>query len=149
MVSCGQTLQDEDNSRREKLGHAQRETSYSSFRRSEHLPNYACTERLFRGQRVGYHPLIGDVNIPIGLISILTKRCGVYTHIEINQIWTQSQAKQSDWPKETWKKCPIISDSNYHEGMALSLSVCLCVPIHLYFFLLINTLFVSLHSASL
>ena len=35
----------------------------------EHLPNYACTERLFRGQRVGYHPLIGDVNIPIGLFT--------------------------------------------------------------------------------
>ena len=25
---------------------------------------------------------------------------------EINQIRTQNQAKQDDWPKETWKKCP-------------------------------------------
>ena len=26
---------------------------------------------------------------------------------EIYQIWTQSQAKQDDWPEETWKKCPV------------------------------------------
>ena len=26
---------------------------------------------------------------------------------EINKIWTQNQAKQDDWPKETRKKCPI------------------------------------------
>ena len=34
-----------------------------------------------------------------------------YTHKwenpEINQMQTQKQAKQNDWPKETWKKCPI------------------------------------------
>ena len=47
---------------------------------------------------------------------------------EINQIWTQSQAKQGDWPEETQKKCPRInSDSNYHEGATVSLSLHVCL----------------------
>ena len=28
---------------------------------------------------------------------------------ELNQIQTPNQAKQDDWPEETWKKCPISS----------------------------------------
>ena len=26
---------------------------------------------------------------------------------EMHQMWTVNQANHNDWPKETWKKCPI------------------------------------------
>ena len=69
LVSCGQTLQDEDNSRREKLGHAQRETSYSSFRRSRTPSQLRMHRKALQRSKLGYHPLIDDVNIPIGLFT--------------------------------------------------------------------------------
>ena len=64
-------------------------------------------------------------------------------------MWTQSQAKQDDGPEETQKKCPTLSDLNYPKGATLSLSPPLCVYPHVLFFLLINTLLVSLLSISL
>ena len=42
------------------------------------------------------------------LESILANRCTpTGEDPEINQIWTQDEAKQDDWPGETWKKCPM------------------------------------------
>ena len=66
---------------------------------------------------------------------------------EIHQIQTLNQANQNDWPKETRKKCPILSDSSYHEGATLSLSPAMCLSTHtVSFSLLMNTSLVSLLS---
>ena len=67
----------------------------------------------------------------------------------IYQIWLLNQANQSDWAKETWKKCPLKVIQTIFATQQLSLWGCLCVSLHvLYFFsLLINTLLVSLLSA--
>ena len=83
------------------------------------------------------------------LESILTKRCA-YTgeDPEINQIQTQSQTKQDDWPEETQKNCPI-KDSTYHEGATFSLESSRVSLFTGTLFLLINTLLVSLLSVSL
>ena len=40
--------------------------------------------------------------------SILTDRCShTGEKPEIDQIWTQNQANQNNWPEKTPKKCPI------------------------------------------
>ena len=63
---------------------------------------------------------------------------------EIYQIQTQNQAKQDDWPKETWKKCPIkVIQTTTRARLSLSPPVCLSTHTVL-FFLLINTLLASL-----
>ena len=66
---------------------------------------------------------------------------------EIHQIWTLNQANQNDWSKETWKKCPI---NVIQAAMRVRLSLWArprVYPHILYsFFLLINTLLVSLLS---
>ena len=41
---------------------------------------------------------------------------------EMYQIWTQNQANQNDWPKETRKKCPIYV---IQTSMRVRLSDCL------------------------
>ena len=61
---------------------------------------------------------------------------------KIYPIQTQNQAKQDDWPKETQKKCPIKVIQTTILSPWAHLHVCLHVP----FFLLINTLLVSLLS---
>ena len=52
-----------------------------------------------------------DVKLPIGLFTgiHLGKEMHMYTweDPEINQIRTQNQANQNDWPKETQKKFPM------------------------------------------
>ena len=72
LVPCGQTFQGEDNSKREKLGPAQRKRLHIPHSQGQgHLPNHTCTESLFRGKREGegHHPITGDVNVPIGLFT--------------------------------------------------------------------------------
>ena len=44
---------------------------------------------------------------------------------ESYQTQTQNQANHSDWPRETWKKCPHKSDSNKGTTLSLSPSMCL------------------------
>ena len=61
-----------------------------------------------------------------------------------DQKWTQSQTKQDDWPEETQKNCPRISDLN----SSLSEPDRVCLSTHT-FFLLMNILLVSLLSISL
>ena len=67
---------------------------------------------------------------------------------EIYQIETENQANQDDWPKETWKKCPIKVIQTATTGKIQGLWVCPYVYPHvLYsFFLLINILLASLLS---
>ena len=73
-VPCGQTLQDEDNSRREeKLSPAQirvKETTYFSFLRSRRPSQlYMCIKSLEGSQREGASPIVGDVSLPTGLFT--------------------------------------------------------------------------------
>ena len=106
--SCGQILQDEDNSRR-IIGEAEpcpekRWRPHISCSRGGDLSHRTWAEKLPGGQKGS------DVNLLDSFLkSILTKRC-MYTHREDpekNPIQTQNQEKQDDWPKETQKKCPI------------------------------------------
>ena len=80
-------------------------------------------------------------NLPTGLFTgvQLDERCThKWQNPEINQIQTQKQAKQNDWPKETWKKCPIKVIQTTMR-VWLSLWVLQCVSTHTVpFFLLIN-----------
>ena len=46
---------------------------------------------------------------------------------ESYQTQTQKQANHSDWPRETWKKCPHKSDSNKGTTLSLSPSMCLAI----------------------
>ena len=48
---------------------------------------------------------------------------------EIYQIWTLNQANQNDWPKRTWKKCPIKeiqTATRMQLSLSLSLSLSMC-----------------------
>ena len=67
---------------------------------------------------------------------------------EINQIQTQNQAKQDDWPKKTLKKCPIkVIQTTTRARLSLwAHPVCRFTGA---LFPLINTLLVSLLSISL
>ena len=66
---------------------------------------------------------------------------------EINQIQTQNQGKQDEWPKETQKKYPIKGiQTLVRAWLSLSPSMCLSTCA---LFLLINTLLVSLLSISI
>lgn len=63
--------------------------------------------------------------------------------LEKNQVQTQSQIKQDDWPKENPEKMPHISDFTYHKcTLFLSLPMGLSTRYHfpsyraLYLFLL-------------
>jgi len=57
---------------------------------------------------------------------------------DLNQIWTQSQAKQEDWLEEPQKKCPRKVIQTTKKGSTLSEFT--RESIHTYsFFLLINT----------
>ena len=52
---------------------------------------------------------------------------------EIYQIWTVNQANQNDWPKETWKKCPIkVIQTAMRVQLRDSPSESACVSIHTY-----------------
>ena len=47
---------------------------------------------------------------------------------EIYQIGTMNQTSQNDWPKETWKKCPIkvsqtVMRMRFSNSLSLSLAV--------------------------
>jgi len=57
-------------------------------------------------------------------------RVHTWEDLEINPIWTQKQAKQDDWPRETWMKC-LIQVIKITMGVILSESICL----HVLFFL--------------
>ena len=69
---------------------------------------------------------------------------------EIYQIGTMNQTSQNDWPKETWKKCPIkVSQTVMRMRFSNSLSLSLAVhpsQVLSFFLLLINSLLVSLLS---
>ena len=79
--------------------------------KSGDLPDYTCAEKLLGGQKGGGgHPIVSDVNLPIGLFAKNPSWLrDVHTgeDPEINQIRILNQAKQDDCPKETRKKCPI------------------------------------------
>ena len=80
---------------------------------------------------------------------ILAKSCVyMWEDAEIYQIQTQNQAKQDDWPKETWKKMPhkMIQTAS-KARLSLSLPMCLSSRTVL-FFLLVNTLFILLLTVS-
>ena len=69
---------------------------------------------------------------------------------ELYQIWTVTQENQTDWPKETRKKCSI-KVIHCHEGviqwLSLSLNLPMCLSTHtVLFFLSISTLLASLLS---
>ena len=70
---------------------------------------------------------------------------------EINHIWTQNQAKQDDWPKETRKKCPIkVIPATTRGRLCHSLSPPMCLSTGtVLFFLLIKPLLASLLSVSI
>ena len=62
-----------------------------------------------------------------------------------SHIQTQNQANRNDWPKETWKQCPIkVSQTTTRVLLSLSLPVCLSAHTGL-FFLLTNTDFTVFH----
>ena len=66
---------------------------------------------------------------------------------EIYQIETVNQANQDDWPKETWKKCPIkVIQTATRLQLGDSVPESTRVSIHtVLFFLLINTCFTTFH----
>ena len=65
---------------------------------------------------------------------------------EVYQIRTLKQANQNDWPKETWKKCPIkVLQTAMRARLSLSLPVCLSTRTVLLLSLM-NTFLVSLLS---
>ena len=70
---------------------------------------------------------------------------------ELYQIWTLNQVNKNDWPKETWKKCPIKLPPGHDSVFLLSPSMCLptCTTYYILSFLLMNTLLVSLLSVSM
>ena len=75
-VLSGQTLQEEDNIRREeKLSSAQikdKQTTFSHSQGQGDLPTYTSAEMfLGRQKRRGHHPTVGFVNLPISLFSRL------------------------------------------------------------------------------
>ena len=39
--------------------------------------------------------------------AVTERWCRAWEDPKINQVWTQNQAKQDDWSKETRKKCPV------------------------------------------
>ena len=55
---------------------------------------------------------------------------------EVHQIWTVNQASQNNWPKETWKKCPIKATQTATRGEIQGLSESACVSTHMYYTLL-------------
>ena len=56
----------------------------------------------------------------------LIERCSrAWEDPKINQVWTQNQAKQDDWPKETRKMCPIKVTQLSWGPVSLNLPVCL------------------------
>ena len=67
---CGQIIQDEVE---EKLSPAQirdKETTYSSFSKSGRPSQlHMCREAPWRSKREGCHPIVSDVNLPIGLFA--------------------------------------------------------------------------------
>ena len=130
LVSCGQTLQDEDNSRREKLGHAQRETSYSSFRRSRTPSQLRMHRKALQRSKLGYHPLIDDVNIPIGLFTRIhfgEEMWCVHTHWDKPNM--DSESGKAKWlAKRNWEKMPYNKWFKLPWGHGtLSHSVCVCL----------------------
>ena len=80
---------------------------YFSFLKSGDFPDHTCTEMFLGGQRW----VLSREVLPTGLCSRihLGKEMCVHTREdpEISQIWAVNQANQNDWPRETWKKCPI------------------------------------------
>ena len=107
------------------------------------LANYKCTESLLEVWKGS------NVNQVFALKSILGKRC---THIHGNILKYTIQGLRFRQSKVTGqgkpRKIAYKSDSNYHEGATLSLSLPTYLSIHMYYtsFLLINTLLVSVLS---
>ena len=82
--------------------------------------------------------------------TILSKRCvHMWEEPEIDQVWTENQANQNDWPKKTRKKCPVkvIQVRQGPDSVPFSLSPPTCLPTRTgLFFVEINTLLASLLS---
>lgn len=105
------------------------------------LPDYTFAEWLLEGHKGN------DVNLHIGLLleSILAKRCAcTQEDPEINQILTQNQAKQDDWPKEIPEEMPHISYSTTIGAWLPLWTQSVCLSTHISLSSLTNTLFVSL-----
>ena len=68
---------------------------------------------------------------------------------EINQTADSEPGRARLWGKGNPEEIPHVSDSNYHQGTTLFLSPPMYVYPHVHFFLLINTLLISLLSISL
>ena len=105
-VLCGQILQDKDSSRSEE------ELSPAQIKDKETFATTHAQKGSSGPKREGRHPIVSDVNLPIVLLfARIHLGWEVCAHTgedaERNQIWTQSQAKQDDWPEETQKKCSI------------------------------------------
>ena len=98
-VPCGQILQDENNSRSEEdLSPAQIETTYFSFLRSRRHSQQHMHRKAPKGpKKRGNHPMVDDVNLPIGLFTRIHLGCEMCAHtgedLELNQIQAQNQAK--------------------------------------------------------
>ena len=96
-VPCGQILQDE---MEEEL--LRQKTTCFSFSRSRRPSQLHMCRKAKMGGMPTYLPASS-------LKSILPKRC---THTredpELNQIQTQDQAKQDDWPEENLEEMPHI-----------------------------------------
>ena len=70
-----------------------------------------------------------------------------WENLEIYQIQTLNQANQNDWSKETQKKCPIkVIQTATRAWLSLWARLCVYPHVLYFFFLLINTLLVSLLS---
>ena len=142
-VSCGQILQDKimTGSRRiwVLLWYERKRAHISHSWGQGDLPPYTCAEKFLRGQRregaPGHNTFCQLPRDPHAGIHLGYKMC-VHTgkDPEPDQIWTQSQTKQDDWPEETQKNCPHISDLIHLKSTWLFFWAHLCVYPHIHFF---------------
>lgn len=109
---CGQILQDEDNTRREKelipVQITDKRPQSPHSQGPGDLFYSTCAEKLQRvkGREGANLQSVSDINYPYTslLEPDLAKRCTHRKDPEINPMWTQNQTKQDDWPEETCKK---------------------------------------------
>ena len=115
--------QQQDNNNQEmRLGSAQIETSYFPFSKSRRPSQLESSLEVKKSS---------DAKLPIGLFAgihlgwKMHARTHTYTQEDpkTNQIRAQNQANQNDWPKETWKRCPHVTDFKYHKGVTLSMGL--------------------------
>ena len=92
------------------------------------LPYYTPAERLcLRGQKGGVSPHGKRCRLtlrPLGQNPSSRRDACARLDPEIQQMWTQDQAKQGAWRKETWKKrCIKVPQTSTRAGLSASLSV--------------------------